>query len=83
MRYAQTRRRSCGKRGGGNGVHVRPNPPAAWIVIASAVASALLAKIIVLALAPLATNATWCLPRAAGGTSPPSPAREVCAADAL
>jgi hypothetical protein len=64
-------------------VRVRLNPPATWIVLASVIASALLAKIVVLALAPSATDATWCLPRAAGKTSPPSPAREVRAADAL
>ncbi len=57
--------------------------PATWIVVASVVASTSLAEIVVLTLTPLATDATWCLPRAAGGTLPPSSAPEVRAADAL
>jgi hypothetical protein len=64
-------------------VRVRPDPPATWIVVASVIASTLLAKIIVLALAPSATDATWYLRRAADGTSPPAPARKVCVVDAL
>ncbi len=64
-------------------VRVHPNPPTACIIVASVVASALLTKIVVLALARSATNATWCLPRAAGGTLPPLPAREVRAVDVL
>jgi hypothetical protein len=63
-------------------VHVRLDPPAAWIVAASVVASAL-ATMIVLTLAPSVTDATLCLPQIAGGTSPSLLAYKVCTAKVL
>jgi hypothetical protein len=63
-------------------MHVHLNPPAACIVAASAVASAL-AAIVVLTLTPSVDDATTCLPRTAGRTLPSSPVYKVCTADVL
>jgi hypothetical protein len=63
-------------------MHMRFDPPAAWIVVASVVVSAL-AAFIVLTLAPLGADATLCLPRTAGRTLPSLLAYKVCTVEVL